>query len=147
MIKLCQNGRQLIIKNTHFLDNELQSNWTPFSILLSTSFTEKITELELKILIKFLAFRGSKTFVCIGYGSEILHDNIDTILCELEEESNLYNEIITTYHPDEPISDVVNYFIFGTETVKNQSGGLLALLSSDNIDVIACIEAFCSKLE
>lgn len=141
MMHKCSNGRYLLITNIESVDKTLDSNWTPYAVLLTSWSIETATGSLWNSLIRLLLARGTKTFVCIGSYSEQLHDEIDEIIYEYDgEQGNVISEdTLTTYHVDESIEDTVNYFIHGTEFLEHD-GVLLALVGASDGDVIECLK-------
>jgi hypothetical protein len=137
MMKNCSNGRSLLVTDIESVAKELEASWVPFAVLLTAWSIGAVKAGGLSELIKLLLAKGAKTFVCIGDYSESLHDEIDEIIYEYDEERNVSetSEIITTYHDDESIDDVVNYFVHGTEIPGGKNGGLLALIGVGDEEV------------
>lgn len=142
MMKNCSNGRPLLVTDIESAARELETSWIPFVVLLTVWSIGSVKAEGLSDLIKLLLAKGVKTFVCIGYYSESLHDEIDEIIYEYAEEHDISaaSEIITTYHDDEPVDDVVNYFVHGTEIPETESGGLLAILGDGDKEVEASLK-------
>lgn len=136
MIK-CSNGRNLIITDIDSVDKELSSNWIPCVVLLTAWSIDKKTIERLSSLVKFLLARGTKTFVCVGSCSKQLHDEIDEVIYEYDEEhgTEVATGILTTYHADESIEEAVNYFVYGTELSGSKNGGLLAIVDVNDRQV------------
>lgn len=140
MMKKCSNGRSLLVIDIKSVAKELELSWIPFIVLLTAWNIEAAKAGGLSELIKLLLAKGTKTFVCIGEYSESLHDAIDEIIYEYDEERNISaaSEIITTYH-DEYVDDAVNYFVHGTEIPEVKAGGLLALIGDGDREVEECL--------
>jgi hypothetical protein len=137
MMKNCSNGRPLLVTDIESVAKELETNWIPFVVLLTAWSTGVVNAGGFSELIKLLLAKGAKAFVCIGDYSEGMHDEIDEIIYEYDEERNISaaSEITTTYHDDEPVDDAVNYFVHGTEIPEAESGGLLAILGDGDKEV------------
>lgn len=137
MIKKCSNGRSLLVTNFESVAEELESNWIPFVVLLTAWDIETVKVGGLSELIGLLLAKGARTFVCVGDFSEDLHDKIDDVIYKYDEDHNIreVSEIITTYHDDEPVNDVINYFIYGAEVPESDTGGLLALIGVGDTEV------------
>lgn len=137
MMNNCSNGRSLLVTDIESATNKLESSWIPFVVLLTAWSIGAVKAEGLSELIKLLLAKGAKTFVCIGGYSESLHDEIDEIIYEYDEERKIseVSEIITTYHDDESVDDAVNYFVHGTEIPEAESGGLLAILGDGDLEV------------
>jgi hypothetical protein len=134
MMKICSNGRSFFVSDIESFENELGSNWVPFAVLLTARNMDLIKYGRLSKLVKCLLSKGAKTFVCIGDYSEIIHDEIDELICQHDAEGNINNasEIVTTFHDDESVDDAVSYFVHGTEIPVTENGGLLALIGADD---------------
>ncbi len=141
MMKNCSNGRPLLLTGIESAAKELETSWIPFVVLMTAWSIEAVKTGGLSDLIKLLLAKGAKTFVCIGDYSESLHDEIDEIIYEYDEERNISaaSEIITTYHDDESVEDAVNYFVHGTEISEVEVGGLLALIGDGDQEVEECL--------
>ena len=120
---------------------ELETNFIPIVVLLIAGSKEAVKSEGLSELIKMLLAKGAKTFVCIGDYSESLHDEIDEIIYEYDDERNNGEtlKIITTYHDDESVDDAVNYFVHGTEFPEVKFGGLLALVADADTEADGCL--------
>ncbi len=142
MRKNCSNGRPLLVTDIESVAKELETSWIPFVVLLTAWSIGAVKAGGLSELIKLLLVKGAKAFVCIGDYSESLHDEIDEIIYEYDEErkSSAESEIITTYHDDDPVDDAVNYFVHGTEIQESESGGLLAILGDGDQEVEASLK-------
>lgn len=138
----CSNGRSLLITDIESIEKELNPSWIPYVVLLTAWSIEMATVKILNPLIKFLLARGTKTFVCLGDYSEQLHDEIDEIIYEYDEErgTDVATKVLTTYHADETIDDAVNYFVHGTELPDPRIGGLLALIGARDYEVKRFLE-------
>ena len=88
------------------------------------------------MLIYLLLDKGTSYFVCIGDLSEQLHDQIDEIIYQYDEEHDfkLSGNIVTTYHADDAIDDAVNFYIYGTELRDKERGYLIAILDKNMIE-------------
>lgn len=142
MIVKCSNGRKLLITDIDSVKKELGSNWVPYVVLLTAWSIDQTTAKILDSLVKFLLVRGARAFVCLGSYSEQLHDEIDEIIYEYDEEHDveIATGILTTYHADESIEDVVNYFVYGTELPSSENGGLLAIVDTNDRQVRGVLE-------
>jgi hypothetical protein len=140
-MKNCSNGRSLLVTDIKSVAKELETSWAPFVVLLTAWSIGAVKAGGLSELIKLLLAKGTKTFVCIGDYSESLHDEIDEIIYEYDEERNISaaSELITTYHDDESVDDAVNYFVHGTEIPDVKVGGLLALIGDGDQEVEECL--------
>lgn len=142
MIRKCANNRFLLITNIESLEQKLDSNWVPYAVLLTAWSSDSTTFKNLRLLIRLFLARGTISFACLGNYSEQLHDAIDEIIYEYDEEHNtsLATAILTTYHCDESIKDAVNYFIYGTEFPDLENGRLLALVGDNDKEIKEILE-------
>lgn len=142
MMQKCLNDRYLIVTDIESVDKELDENWTPFVVLLTAWSIEAVKAEGLSELIKSLLAKGAKEFVCIGSYSESLHDEIDNVIYEYDEERNISaaSSILTSYQYDESVDDSVDYFVYGTVFPEAKIGGLLALIGDNDQDVEACLK-------
>ncbi|MCU9947241.1 hypothetical protein [Pseudomonas sp. PDM13] len=135
------NGRTLLVVDVESLGEKLEAGWTPYVVLITAWSRVSAEDGGLSILVNMLLEKGAKNFVCVGYYSEVLHDEIDEILYECCECSHVEEalKITTTYHDDEPVDDVVSYFIYGTSIPDARSGGLLAIVGEGDWEVRDCL--------
>ncbi|MGZ8316268.1 MAG: DUF7684 family protein [Telluria sp.] len=75
-------------------------------------------------LVEQLLERGCTYFVCAGTYSEELHDRLDDIISSTKQKS----EICTTFHNDDSLDDVVNFFVFTSDLSDLEHGGIVAML-------------------
>src|SRR3954468_20386621 len=97
-----------------FSDN---SNLVPSVALLTAWQNENASATTWEPVIRFLLDRGCSYFACVGTYSEDLHDAIDDLFYQRNNELGVQKnrDIVTTYHVGEPTEDVVAYFVHGTE--------------------------------
>lgn len=90
------------------LDSPLPSNGLtkPFAVLLDTRDREWADAGFLVQKVAELLEMGCRYYVCFGPGSELVHDQVDdVVLDKLLDES-----VVTTFHDDETMTDVANFF-------------------------------------
>ena len=68
---------------------------------------------------------GCRYFVCFGPGSEAVHDRIDDVIVNCGYDVG----VLTTFHDDESIDDVVNFF----DTVATR-GMAQGVVLANNVD-------------
>jgi hypothetical protein len=85
----------------------------PFAVLLDADDDEWGAAEQLRSVAMSLLEAGCRYFVCFGERSEEVHDRIDD--CVVEKSVLLgqgdYEGIITTYHADESVADVAEFFV------------------------------------
>jgi len=125
------NNRTLYITCRDSIDSEVDSNLTPYVVMLTAWIATDVPKILQGDLVRRLLLKGTRNFVCLGAFSEQLHDEIDEYIYRFddESESELTTTILTTYHADESIEDGVNYFVCGTHFKDKTSNCLLAILS------------------
>lgn len=95
----------------------------PFAVLLDTRDPQWSDGAFLNKKVSDLFDMGCRYFVCFGPQSEIVHDQIDDAILDRECEEN----VLTTFHDDESIADVVNFFM-----VVAMSGMVCGVLLADD---------------
>lgn len=146
MIHQCSNNRRLIISNKNCIRLALRDDVFPSVVLLTARSAEQSLLDFWNGLIRFFLERRCTHFVCAGEYSEALHDAIDDFLYQYDEQlgSEISKEIVTTYHADESIDDVVDFFVRSTEIRDKKNGYLIAVLDEGEVndgDVIRCLLA------
>ena len=83
-------------------------------------------------LIKLLLDKGATYFVCVGEFSEKLHDEVDELMYQYDDEHGTeYSiNIVTTYHADDTLEEVVDYCVYAAELKGN--GCILAVLDESS---------------
>ncbi len=125
------NNRPLVICNKSSLAKELdESQMVPCVSLVTAWSIDSISSDLLNNLILFLLDKGCSYFVCVGTYAEQLHDFVDDLVLEQEGllKNKPYSHVMTTYHDDESLDDVINFFINATEIWDTTNGGLIAIL-------------------
>jgi len=132
----CSNNRTLFVTDLNSLNIEIGNNLTPYVVMLTAWNFYDISKVVEDNLIKKLLLKGTRNFVCFGLFAEQLHDEIDELLYQFDDENGttLSTDILTTYHSDEPIEDVVNYFVCTTQFKVNMNCCLLAILNEGNVE-------------
>ena len=127
MIKT-SSGRDLIVTNISSFDSELSTELTPSIILVSAWSALGDCPNLVGSLVNFYLSKGAKYFVCIGSFSESLHDEIDELIYQYDDEqgSNISSYVVTTYH--ESIEDAVDYAIFATQLDSSNDECIIAVL-------------------
>lgn len=138
MIYQCSNNRQLVVAGKDHVYAALPKGVVPSVVLLTAWIADDALPESLGRLVRFLIDKGCTHIVCAGVYSEALHDAIDDCLYEYDDETGVEKsrEIVTTYHPNESIEDVVNFFVHSTDIKDKDNGYLLAIL-----DVGAALDA------
>lgn len=127
VVHKCLNGRSLVILRKSEVRQALTINNISPTVALLTAWTKESVGSE-QLLIKILLQSGCKYFVCAGRYAEDLHDFIDQLIEDVEGQSI---RIMTTYHDDESVDSVVNFFINVTNVANQDSDGLVAILNDD----------------
>ena len=144
MIYQCSNNRRLIVSNKDAVHSALADGVVPCVVLL-TAWSLEGASLEFwGGLIRLFLERGCTYFVCAGEYSEALHDAIDDFLYQHDDEFGVEKskDIVTTYHADESVEDVVNFFVYSTEIRDKNNGYLVAVLDEDAIfdaEIMRCL--------
>lgn len=114
MIHICKNNKKLLILGKHEIFNALNKvKITVMVALLIANEEQQSSFLYWQDIILKLLKRGLKYVVCIGRYSEKLHDEIDQWLDEYSIQNDNSIGIITTFHPDETIEEIVDFFLYG----------------------------------
>jgi hypothetical protein len=85
----------------------------PFGVLLDADDAEWAEDEHLRKSAVALLEAGCRYFVCFGERSEEVHDRIDDCIVEktvLGGQAD-YEGVITTYHTDESVADVAEFFL------------------------------------
>ena len=129
------NNRATIITDIESLPSVLSSSAHKPCVVMLTAWKQNIVTRELwEPWINLLVKNGCAQFVCVGSHSESLHDLIDDIILDNDNllEIKPYDTVLTTYHDDETIEEVVNYFVYATELWDKLHGGLFAVLGDED---------------
>jgi hypothetical protein len=88
------------------------------------------------VAIKTLLNKGTTYFVCVGAYSEKLHDEIDELLYQYDDDRGTKESvnIVTTYHANETVEEAVDYCVYSTELRDKDNGCILAILDDDSIE-------------
>jgi hypothetical protein len=126
----CLNDKRLLISKS--IDNDFfyGKNITTGVVLLTAWNSENINMGYWRGIVRFFIGKGCRFFICLGVSSEELHDVIDECLYEYDDEyeEEISADVITTYHNNESVEDVINFFIYSTEVKNINSDFLLAYL-------------------
>lgn len=146
MMIQCSNARTLFITGRDDIEAEIDSSLTPYVVMLTAWDSESVSEVLQGNLVRDLLVKGARNFVCLGSFAEQLHDEIDELIYQFDDESGseLATDILTTYHSDESIEDVVNYYVCTTQFKDKEGSCLLAILnenSSEDREVRSFLEA------
>ena len=131
MIIHCSNNRTLSIVDRENDGLEIECSLIPYVVMLTAWNSEEVSKILHGNLVRSLILKGARNFVCLGALSEQLHDGIDDIIYQIDDEigSELTSDILTSFHSDESIEDGVNYYVFGTQFNGQDNSFLLAILS------------------
>ena len=85
----------------------------PFAVLLDAGDDEWVDGERAREVALSLLDAGGRYFVCYGKRSEEVHDLLDDCIVEktLLGEKADYEGVITTYHTDESVEDVAEFFL------------------------------------
>jgi hypothetical protein len=146
MMTKCSNGRSLLITHKSLVDTELGGSLVPCIVLLTAWSASRASISFWKSLIKFLLDKGTTYFVCIGSFSEKLHDEIDELMYQYDDEQGTERSIniVTTYHADDTLEEVVDYCVYATELKDKDNGCILAILDESS-EEDQNMEAFLKK--
>lgn len=147
MMEKCKNGRILLVTDVEYLEEGLGFGWVPYVVLITAYSKPSVEGVVLCKLVNMLLGRGAKSFICAGPFSEALHDEIDRVIYERCEDFHAEEEleVTTTYHDDEPVDDVVGYFVYGASIPDTKSGGLLAIIGEGGQEVRDCLNKYVTK--
>lgn len=147
MMYKCSNGRRLLIATKEGLDSALDSSGLVPCVVLLTAWRSEDGSIDSwGSLIRTLLDRGCSYFACVGTYSEDLHDAIDDFYYRYNEAQGVErSDLVTTYHHNESIDDVIAYFVHGTELRCRKNGCLVAVLDGAPEDQE--IEDFIKKYE
>ncbi len=146
MMIQCSNDRTLFISGRDDIETEIDSSLTPYVVMLTAWNSASVSEVLQGNLVRDLLVKGARNFVCLGSFSEQLHDEIDELIYQFDDESGseLATDVLTTYHSDESIEDGVNYYVCTTQFKDKEGSCLLAILnenSSEDREVRSFLEA------
>lgn len=130
MMTKCSNGRSLLLANKSLVSTELGNNLVPCIVLLTAWSVSRASISFWESLIKLLLDKGATYFVCVGTFSEKLHDEIDELMYQYDDEHGTEHSInmVTTYHADDTLEEVVDYCVYATELRDKDKGCILAVL-------------------
>ena len=133
MMAKCANGRLLLVSDIDHFENELNSRYVPCAALLTAWNMERSSTEFWRDIVIYLLNRGTCYFVCAGDYSEQLHDEIDELIYKYDEthNSDKSTNVITTYHTDDSIEEIANFYLYGTEIHEEGHGCLLAILNEE----------------
>ena len=136
MIIRCSNNRTLFVTDRDSVDVAVDGSLIPYVVMLTAWNSADVSNILRDDLVRNLLLKGTRNFVCLGQFSEQLHDEIDELIYQFDDEnrSELATSILTTYHSDEPIEDGVNYYVCGTQFKDKASSCLLAILNENNAE-------------
>lgn len=126
------HGRLLALVSRYNVNTVLAEHTGRPVIVLLTSHEPIGEPLILEPVITCLLDSGCKYFVCFGETSEVLHDLIDEFIIVRSSPSS--TNVITTWHDDEPATDVVEFF-FNIAGMKENSL-LVAVLETDDDELV-----------
>lgn len=134
MMIRCSNDRTLFITDRDGIETEIDSSLTPYVVMLTAWNSANVSEVLQGNLVRNLLVKGARNFVCLGSFSEQLHDEIDELIYQFDDESGseLATDVLTTYHSDESIEDGVNYYICTTQFKDKEGSCLLAILNENS---------------
>ncbi|MGF6211505.1 DUF7684 family protein [Comamonas sp. 4034] len=102
---MTDNSIKKIIFSSDFEEGLVQFSSSQFAVLLDVRFLENNKNFLEKVVKLYEC--GARYFVCYGDQSEVFHDAIDDIfICDDD-----LNDIVTTFHVDESIEEVANFFM------------------------------------
>ncbi|CAN7718315.1 hypothetical protein LJR232_005905 [Aquipseudomonas alcaligenes] len=147
MMEKCINGRILLVTDVECLEERLGFGWVPYVVLITAYSKPLDGGVMLCKLVNMLLEKGARSFVCTGPFSEALHDEIDKVIYKRCEDFHAEEEleVTTTYHDDEPVDDVVSYFVYGTSIPGTKSGGLLAIMGEGGQEVRECLNKYVAE--
>ena len=102
---------------------------TPFACLLYSN-QEKASSDEIESVANWLVNSGCRYAVCAGVKCEEWHDTIDT--ADTIRDPNTQNLIMTTWHKNETVEDVVWFWLNLTDFEDIAFENYLALLIGDS---------------
>ena len=149
MLYKCSNDRSLLITKKEEIEHDLGNHLIPCVVLLTSWDSDKETTENRDSLIIFLLDKGTRYFICIGEFSECLHDRIDELAYEYDDQlgAEAGINIITTYHSEESIEEVVEFFLFGSDIWDKKNGCMLAILNHDltkDCEIRTILESICA---
>ena len=121
------NKKPLYVCDSKFLKKCKNLTFIPYKVLLTAWSSDIILKEDLNHLIQELIRSGTRVFMCVGKNAERLHDEIDEIVYLYQEKYPIKKSenIITTYHKDETLEDIIEFCIYGIEMKK---GSILFIL-------------------
>jgi hypothetical protein len=130
MIYKTTNNRVLLISDRDSVTNIIGSKRVPYIVLIAVWSLKQVSDIAASNVISFLLQEGTTNFVCFGGFSEQLHDEIDELIYQYSDKNSLFDgaQVITTYHDDEELDEVINYFVHGTEINDNNKNCQLILI-------------------
>ena len=131
-MKNCKNGRLLIITNDSRVGVDIDNDLVPSVVLLTAWNSGRADVCFWGKTVSSLLRRGASYFACVGGFAEKLHDEIDELIYQYYADSNRELNVITTYHDDDSLEEVVNYCVYGTELEYDDGGYVLAILDESS---------------
>ncbi|MEM9152031.1 MAG: hypothetical protein AAGB19_16465 [Cyanobacteria bacterium P01_F01_bin.3] len=117
-----KDGRVVVLEDPKSYDSAIEEH-APCAVLLSSSDEHS----DLSCLVASAVSKGCRNFTCIGPDSESLHDAIDDVLFSAEIEEG----VITTWHADDSVEDISNYFVNIAGECKEGKAVSLALIADE----------------
>lgn len=90
---------------------------SPFAVLVAAPNTDEVR--EILSIAEILLRSGCKEFCCVGFESELLHDQLDLLI----EKVGLL-DVVTTWHKD--VIEGCEYFLFGAGGQNHILYGLIS---------------------
>ncbi len=131
----CSNQRPLLITSKSCVHKDLEVNLIPEIILLTAWKAKNADVRDLEALIRWALDRGTTYFVCAGEFSEKLHDEIDELMYQYDDEKCTEHSInvVTTFHADDTLEEVVEFCVFAAELKNTNSGCIVAILNENSV--------------
>ena len=104
----CGRGRLLVIATPREVEDVVREHGPRPLVVMLTNGALAEGDAAFSEVVNTLLDYGCDYFVCAGLTSEQLHDRVDDVVVE-RGLGGL--EVVTTWHDDEPVSEVTEFFL------------------------------------
>lgn len=133
---LRKNDRVLLVCSVEEISNDLLSEIPrPVTVMLPAwKPKDQAWSGQLEAAVRILLDIGVESFACVGSEAEFVHDELDLLVEEREQ-----NTVVTTFHDDEPLEDACVYFV---GCAGQRPPGLIAVVSENTTASECLIKVF-----
>lgn len=125
LVHECRNGKSLIVCDSASAIAYARGRPIKPCVVLITTWSLAALPVTMEIAKQFID-DGCKFFVCAGRHAEVLHDLIDDLIVEGNNVS--IGHVSTSFHQDDTLEDIVDFFGQEIDVSDRCVGGLVAIL-------------------